>query len=211
MKNKFLLILILTSVLSATIFAQTYRLEMGYLNQQRFGTSESTSNFNGIRLGGTAEFKLKNNFSLLTGALYSVVYSNKTQNYIYGDSVTYSTYGHYIDVPIRLTFTYHIANYLKVFGFAGPNISIGIAQPQKVTAVLSNELKTMTGIESGNYDLYKNAIINRMNFQLGAGGGVQYKNYQLKSGYDFGIHSINAVDTGTLRQGGWYISFSYQF
>ena len=54
-------------------------------------------------------------------------------------------------------------------------------------------------------------MIHRMNFQLGVGGGIQYKNYQLKSGYDFGIHSINAVDTGSLYQGGWYISLSYQF
>lgn len=207
---KFSLIIVFLFTVSS-LFSQTYRIEAGYLNPRRFGTSESSSNFRGIRLGGTAEFDLKYNFSLLTGALYSMVYSNKTQRYIYGDSVTYSTFGHYIDIPLRLTYTHQLAKNLKVFGFAGPNLNIGLAQPQQVTAVLSNELKELTGIESGNYDLFKNAVIHRMNFQLGAGGGIQYKNYQIKAGYDFGIHSINAVDTGSLYQGGWYVSLSYKF
>ncbi len=114
---------------------------------------------------------------------------------------------------MRIQYTYQIANYWKVFGFAGPNLNIGLAQPQKITATFTPEstLGKLTGIESGNYDLFKRALIHRMNFQLGAGGGIQYKNYQLKAGYDFGINSINAVDTGNLRQGGWYISLSYQF
>ncbi len=73
-----------------------------------------------------------------------------------------------------------------------------------------------TGIrESLGYDendLYKKAMISRINFQMGAGGGVQWKNYQLKGGYDFGINSINKVDTSKLlRQSGWYVSLVYQF
>ena len=65
---------------------------------------------------------------------------------------------------------------------------------------------------NGSEDLYKNAMISRINFQMGAGGGVQWKNYQLKGGYDFGINSINKVDTSKLfRQGGWYVSLVYQF
>lgn len=195
------------------VYAQKLGFELGYLNPRRTGTAESTTNFRGIRLGGTATFDLKYNFSLLTGALYQVVYADKIQNYTSGDSVRYNTWGHSIDIPLRVQYTYQIANYLNIFGFAGPNINIGLAQPQKITTTFSPEssLGTLTGIESGNYDLYKRAVIHRMNFQLGAGGGIQFRNYQLKAGYDFGINSINAVDTGNLRQGGWYISLSYQF
>lgn len=195
------------------VFAQNFGVELGYINPMRTGSAESTTNFRGLRFGGTAQFNLKYNFSLLSGALYQVVYANKTQHYTYGDSVQYNTWGHSIDIPLRLQYTYQIANYLKVFGFAGPNFNIGLAQPQKITASFTPEsaLGTLTGIESGNYDLYKRALIHRFNFQLGAGGGIQFRNYQLKAGYDFGINSINAVDTGSLRQGGWYISLSYQF
>jgi hypothetical protein len=203
--------LILLSTLN--VFAQKFGVELGYINPRRIGTAESTTNFSGIRIGGTAAFDLKYNFSLLTGALYQVVYADKIQNYTAGDSVRYKTWGHSIDIPLRIQYTYQIANYLKVFGFAGPNFNIGLWQPQTIQATFNknSNLGVLTGIESGNYDLYKRALIHRMNFQLGAGGGIQFRNYQLKAGYDFGINSINAVDTGSLRQGGWYISFSYQF
>ena len=197
--------------------AQTYRLEVGFVSPKQSGAELSTNYFNGGRLGVTAEFGLKHNFSLLTGALYSLVYSNKVQYYSSTDSVTYKTFGHSIDIPLRLTYTLPLSKNLKVFGFAGPNINVGIAQPRKTTAVLSSSLREVID-EFGNVptngteDLYKNAMISRINFQMGAGGGVQWKNYQLKGGYDFGINSINKVDTSKLfRQGGWYVSLVYQF
>ena len=197
--------------------AQTYRLEVGFVSPKQSGAEFSTNYFNGGRLGVTAEFGLKHNFSLLTGALYSLVYSNKVQYYSSTDSVTYKTFGHSIDIPLRLTYTLPLSKNLKVFGFAGPNINVGIAQPRKTTAVLSSSLREVID-EFGNVptngteDLYKSAMISRINFQMGAGGGVQWKNYQLKGGYDFGINSINKVDTSKLyRQGGWYVSLVYQF
>ena len=197
--------------------AQTYRLEVGFVSPKQSGAEFSTNYFNGGRLGVTAEFDLKHNFSLLTGALYSLVYSNKVQYYSSTDSVTYKTFGHSIDIPLRLTYTLPLSKNLKVFGFAGPNINVGIAQPRKTTAVLSSSLREVID-EFGNVptngteDLYKSAMISRINFQMGAGGGVQWKNYQLKGGYDFGINSINKVDTSKLfRQGGWYVSLVYQF
>lgn len=214
--------LLLAVIFAVTIVhAQTYRLEAGFVSPKQHGDGFSTTYFNGIRLGATAEFNLKHNFSLLTGALYSVVYSNKVQNYSTSDSVIYKTFGHFLDIPLRLTYTLPIAKNLKVFAFAGPNLNIGLAQQQKIQADLSNTWSAYTGIKSVNYgdndlykdnNFYKNALISRINFQMGAGGGVQWKNYQLKGGYDFGINSINKIDTNKiLYQSGWYVSLVYQF
>jgi hypothetical protein len=217
MKSTLKLILVSMVLSIGILSAQTYRLEVGFVSPKQSGAEFSTNYFNGGRLGVTAEFGLKHNFSLLTGALYSLVYSNKVQYYSSTDSVTYKTFGHSIDIPLRLTYTLPLSKNLKVFGFAGPNINVGIAQPRKTTAVLSSSLREVID-EFGNVptngteDLYKNAMISRINFQMGAGGGVQWKNYQLKGGYDFGINSINKVDTSKLlRQGGWYVSLVYQF
>ena len=217
MKSTLKLILVSMVLSIGILSAQTYRLEVGFVSPKQSGAEFSTNYFNGGRLGVTAEFGLKHNFSLLTGALYSLVYSNKVQYYSSTDSVTYKTFGHSIDIPLRLTYTLPLSKNLKVFGFVGPNINVGIAQPRKTTAVLSSSLREVID-EFGNVptngteDLYKNAMISRINFQMGAGGGVQWKNYQLKGGYDFGINSINKVDTSKLfRQGGWYVSLVYQF
>jgi hypothetical protein len=217
MKSTLKLILVSMVLSIGILSAQTYRLEVGFVSPKQSGAELSTNYFNGGRLGVTAEFGLKHNFSLLTGALYSLVYSNKVQYYSSTDSVTYKTFGHSIDIPLRLTYTLPLSKNLKIFGFAGPNINVGIAQPRKTTAVLSSSLREVID-EFGNVptngteDLYKSAMISRINFQMGAGGGVQWKNYQLKGGYDFGINSINKVDTSKLfRQGGWYVSLVYQF
>lgn len=216
MKSTLKLILVSMVLSIGILSAQTYRLEVGSVSPKQSGAEFSTNYFNGGRLGVTAEFGLKHNFSLLTGALYSLVYSNKVQYYSSTDSVTYKTFGHSIDIPLRLTYTLPLSKNLKVFGFAGPNINVGIAQPRKTTAVLSSSLREVIEFvnvpTNGTEDLYKSAMISRINFQMGAGGGVQWKNYQLKGGYDFGINSINKVDTSKLfRQGGWYVSLVYQF
>ena len=216
MKSTLKLILVSMVLSIGILSAQTYRLEVGFVSPKQSGAELSTNYFNGGRLGVTAEFGLKHNFSLLTGALYSLVYSNKVQYYSSTDSVTYKTFGHSIDIPLRLTYTLPLSKNLKVFGFAGPNINVGIAQPRKTTAVLSSSLREVIEFvnvpTNGTEDLYKSAMISRINFQMGAGGGVQWKNYQLKGGYDFGINSINKVDTSKLfRQGGWYVSLVYQF
>ena len=210
-------LLLLSIVLSiGMLSAQKYSVEAGFISPKQNGTGLSDTYFNGIRVGALAEFDLPNNFSFLTGALYSVVYSNKVQKYsVSSDSVTYTTYGHYIDIPLRIQYSLPIGKDFRIFAFAGPNINVGLAMPQRVNAVLTNDIAELTGIQSVDYgenDLFKEAMISRINFQMGAGGGVQWRNYQLKGGYDFGINSINKIDSSnTLRQSGWYVSLVYQF
>ncbi|MBP1676813.1 MAG: hypothetical protein H6Q20_1372 [Bacteroidetes bacterium] len=215
-RNIFFAIL-LCAACSTSAIAQKYSIEAGFISPKQSGKNFSTNYFNGVRLGVNAEFELKHNFSLLTGALYSVVYAEKMQRYS-ADSVTYKTYGHFIDVPLRISYSLKLNKNLKLFGFVGPNINIGLAQPRKTNAQLSETTTELiddlygTAPKSGTEDLYKNALIHRINFQMGAGGGVQWKNYQLKAGYDFGINSINKIDSSKLlRQSGWYVSLVYQF
>jgi hypothetical protein len=47
---------------------------------------------------------------------------------------------------------------------------------------------------------------------MSVGGGMQFKNYKLKGGYEFGINSINKIDSSKLlRQNSWFVSLVYQF
>jgi hypothetical protein len=195
-----------------SIKAQTiYRFEAGYTNPDRYGKGVSSTYFNGLRIGGTAELKLKKNFSLLTGVLYSVVYSNKLQGYRDTMSVRYMTYGHFLDIPLRLTYTYPLSKDLKVFGYAGPNLNIGLSQFQGRVSTLDSTMIKYTGIQTGSVDLYKKSILYRLNLQVGLGGGVQWKKYLIKGGYDWGILNMNRLDTERLYQKGWYVSLSCQF
>jgi len=202
LKIHLLIVLLVAVVCSAN--AQIYRLEVGYNNPVRTGTNFSSTFFNGGQLGVTAEFDLKNQFSLLTGALYNFVYSDKLQRYPNLTSVKSVSFGHFLDIPLHVTYTYPLSKTLKVFGFAGPNINIGLYQTMNTTSSVSY-------VPSQFLDLYKDAMLNRLNFQLGAGGGVQWKTYQIKSGYDFGINNLNRKDTGAMHQKGWYVTVGINF
>lgn len=222
-------LLFVFSLFFVCVTAQKYSVEAGYVQPKRSGSQFSTTYFNGVRIGGNVEFELKNNFSLLTGTLYSVVYSDKSQYYSTSDSVNYKTFGHAIEIPVKVQYSLPVSKNFKFFAFAGPNIAIGLAQPQKVTAVISSatkayitpqipeNMKPFMRVESDSYennDLYTKSTIQRINLQMSIGGGVQFKNYKLNGGYDFGINSINKVDTSKLmrlRQGGWFVSLVYEF
>lgn len=190
--------------------AQKITLEGGYFNPKRAGQSTSETYFDGIRLGGQAEFDLKYNFGFQTGLFYNIGYSNKIQRYaVSSDSVIYNTWNHALEIPLRIVYNQKLFKDFKIFGFAGPNIQIGLVQNQKVDSYLSEYMATYTGIQSGKFNLYKTDLY-RINFQLGAGGGIQWRQFILKSGYDWGINSLDRTKNDRITQGQWYVTFGYQ-
>jgi len=212
---KSIFIIALLAAVCTTSAQTTYRLEIGYNNPKSYFTTGISSlsdfkgqglstYFKGVKFGGTAEFKLKHNFSLLTGVLYNYVYSDNLQGYPNSTNVRYITNGHSLDIPARAIYTLPLSKTLKVFGFAGPNINVGMFQTMKATS-------TVSLIPSANYDLYKDDILNRVNLQIGVGGGIQWKKYQIKATYDFGLNNLYKAGAGNLHQKGWYFSVAYDF
>jgi len=214
MKSAFKIYFVIAFItLFSSVKAQTYRLEIGYTNPHRLGQDVSSTFFQGGRLGGTAEFSLKNNFSLLTGVLYNFLYSDKLQGYPSSTDVKYTSFAHSLDIPLRLTYTYPLSKSLKVFGFAGPNLNIGLFQNMKITSSQTYDSSSPFYVLPRSIDLYNGNDseyqLNRLNLQIGVGGGVQWKKYQLKAGYDFGINNLNKTSAGNLYQKGYYISIAY--
>lgn len=218
MKSRYkIAILACLLIVCGSLEAQTFRIEAGYLQPTRESSLMSHRYFNGVRLGGTVGFDLPVKFlSAETGLFYSYTFSNDTQKALLGDSVTYKTQGHYLDIPLHLVASYDLfKNKFKVFAFAGPNFNIGLFQPQKVTATAG--YTTLTGVESGKYDLFiksDNENIdhtNRFNFQLELGGGIQWRKLFVRGGYSFGMNNLNKRDTGKQHQSGWFVNAGYEF
>ena len=195
--------------------AQTYHLEVGYNNPVRTGTGISSTFYNGIQLGGTAEYNLKNNFSLLTGVLYNFVYSDKVQGYPNSATVTYKSQGHFLDIPVRMIYTYPLNKNLKLFGYGGPNLNVGLFQNMKITSTQTYSPTSPLYVQARSVNVYNGSDqsyqLNRLNLQIGLGGGVQWKRYSIKSGYNFGINNLNKLDTGSMHQGGWYLTLGLSF
>ena len=219
MKFRLLAILIVFISLTGALQAQTtkidttsikkpaYRFEAGYMNIDRYGGYVSTTPFHAIRVGVTAEYPLKYGFGLQTGLKYSFMFGNKQQLYTAGDTVNYSYTGHSIDIPARIIYTLPIFWGLKIFGYAGPSFNIGLAQTSKVTVT---GLPVIEGfpieIATGTYNMYKTDL-NRFSVMLGAGGGIQWKEYRIKGGYDWGLNSVSKDKNSPQRLRGWYAAF----
>lgn len=204
-------VLILFLAISFCANAQKYAIQGGYINPIRHGSNISSTFYYGGQLGGTVNFDLKNNMSFLTGALYSFVYSNKIQGYPSSKSVTYKTYGQFLDIPLHFMYSIPLFKTLKLFGYAGPNINIGLAQKQETISTLTYPETHPLYVPAGTIDIYNNSILNRFNLQIGAGGGIQWKKYQLKSGYNFGFLNLDKINTTNQYQKGWFVTFGYEF
>ncbi|MEI6554592.1 MAG: outer membrane beta-barrel protein [Paludibacter sp.] len=180
----------------------TNRLEIGFNNPAQYAADKSSTYFNGLKVGLTTEYPLKNNLSLLAGVLYNLVYSDKQQKFPNSTSAEYLSYGHYINVPVHLIYNLPISNDLKFNAFAGPTLNFGISQTQGIISTYSVISTTYTP------DMYKSNL-NQLDLQLGLGLGVQWKKYQLKGGYDWGLINISkSASIGNLYQKGWYVSLS---
>jgi len=191
--------------LDSLIFkSATPRLEIGFNNVSTYGSQTSATYYNGLRIGLTAEYKLKKNFSFLTGVFYNLVYSNKLQVYPNSESARYLSYGHNLYLPIHLNYNLPVSKNLKLFAFGGPTLSYGIAQYQNIVSTYDN---TTMGVSNEYIDIYKSKL-NQFDVQLGLGGGIQLKKYQLKAGYDWGLLNVNKLNAGAINQKGLYVSIA---
>ena len=215
MKNILKISLVLVLLVSfVPVQAQKYRIEAGYIQPNRTSDKMSTRYFHGIRVGGTVDFDMPVRYlGIHTGLLYTYAFSDDVQKYPSSESLTFKTQGHYLDIPIHATATFEMKYDIKLFIFAGPNLNIGLYQPQKVTSTLSSpyyiSMLENLDIREGKSNLYEGDL-RWFNFQLEAGGGFQWKKAIVKGGYAFGINDLSKKAADKQRQGGWYASFAIE-
>ena len=191
-----------------------FRVEAGYGQTFRYGDNSVTSPYHVIRTGVNVEFPITRGFGVETGLKYSYAFGNREQIYAHSDTAFFKYAGHFLDVPVRLTYTLPIFWGMKLFAYAGPNFNIGIAHtedvdftPTVLDPVPSNPLNYPV---TGTYNSYDNDL-RRLNIQLGAGGGLQWKDYRVKSGYEWGLNNVNQNKNRSQKMKGWFIAFEYEF
>ncbi len=191
-----------------------FRAEAGYGQNFRYGDYNVTSPYHVIRGGVNVEFPLKRGFGVETGLRYSFAFGDREQLYAHSDTAFFNYSGHFLDIPARLTYTLPIFWGMKLFAYAGPDFNIGLAQSEdvKFTPSVLDPAPTnpLNYPVSGSYNLYKNDL-RRINIQLGAGGGLQWKNYRVRSGYDWGMNNISRNKNYSQKIKGWYVCFEYEF
>lgn len=214
-------------------FSTTWRIEVSYTqdwqNSNTTSISYPDSYLHGGKIGVAVDFNLPYNFSAQTGLFYALNYTKNSQHWRtlnkennQPEFLEHHIMKHTIIVPVHLTYTQKLWKELSLIFFTGPNFNIGIAQQDKISATLSEQTRTWMetlGIQLNDYDKYKVNELSRFNIQWTLGGGLQWANYRVQAGYDFGLNNLvkNPWPVGSTQMNAhmwewsWFVGFSYAF
>ncbi len=209
-------------------FSTTYRIEAGYAQDWQYSknTSYPDTYLHGVKIGATVDFNLPYHLSVQTGLLYQISYGNNQQHWptMNSESISEEIAEHHIlkqsiTIPVYATYTQKLWKELALYFYTGPQFSIGIAEKDKIVTNLSEETKgwlEANDIPTQTYDKYKAGELRRFNLQWGLGGGIQWANYRLYSGYNFGLNNLVKPESGYLKNShlwewNWFVSYSYSF
>ena len=206
-------------------FGVTYRIEVGYVQHQQRARDISFPDMylHGVRLGGTATFALPLHFDVQTGLIYTLLYGRNEQHWRSMDAVTvqkeyinHRVLEHNLTIPVRVYYTVPLWRELNLFFYTGPQLHIGLAETDYMEPHLSDGAKTWLegqGIKTSPYDRMSDELI-RANIQWGVGGGLEWAQYRLQSGYDFGLNNLvrhPKISGQYMAEWGWFVSFCYRF
>ena len=206
-------------------FRVDYRFEVGYVQHQQRARDILFPDMylHGVRVGGTATFALPYRFGLQTGLLYTVLYGTNEQHWRSQDApsaqkeyIKHRVLEHNLTIPVRVYYTIPLWRELNLFFYTGPQVHIGLAESDYMETHLSDGTQAWLegqGIQTAPYDRMANEIV-RANIQWGLGGGLEWAQYRLQSGYDFGLNNLvnkPQIAGQHMAEWGWFVSFCYKF
>lgn len=214
-------------------FSTTWRIEASYTQDWQHSNSTTISYpdayLHGGKVGVAVDFNLPYNLAVQTGVFYALNYAKNDQHWRTlnrensdPEYLEHHIMKHSIIVPVHATYTQKLWKELALVFFTGPNFNIGVAQQDKITDNLSEETRTWMqsqGLQLTDYDKYKAGELSRFNIQWTIGGGLQWANYRIQAGYDFGLNNLvkNPWPVGSTQMNShmwewsWFVGFSYAF
>lgn len=114
---------------------------------------------------------------------------------------------HSLDAPVRFMLSLPLTSDLRLLAFAGPKFTFDLAGT-------ANHYVNGNKVDSNN--LYGDSSYrSRFNVLLGPGVGLRYKNFILKTGYDFGLLNLNIdkvkKDNLKITQEQLYVKLGFAF
>lgn len=149
---------------------------------QTLGDESDDGSLNGFYIEATYDFnfmeKSWGSLGLQPGIRYTFGAETDSEE-LPGLTTRYSLAEHYLDVPVNVKYAYDaIPTKLKVYAFAGPVISVGLASSLS-TSVNDGIVKTNN---------YKDTEYGRFDIKFGVGAGVTVvENLNVKLGYNIGM------------------------
>ena len=199
-------------LVATSAFAQNFGA--GYVQSTKTdGSSSTTANGFYAGLGYTAQ--IAPGIALNPGIYYEFLTNSSAGTAGIPGFATISgnskTTEHYVNVPLQMSFSYSFAPTFKLFAYAGPTASVGIASTTKSTTSTSTIIGS--GSSTSTTDNYADGS-DYSRFDILAGGGIGaevMKKLRVIVGYDFGLLDRNNNDNASLKRNRFVAGVSFLF
>ena len=223
MKKVFKAALVAAMVLVSVGASAQIGINVGYVNTNRDMSSDGRSidvsdvlvnPSNGLLIGVAGDLAIQGDLGISWGLNYTYSFGSKTLAEAMGMSAKLKSNDHYLDIPVRLTYSFPLSNDLKLLAFAGPKFAYAIAGSTKVDV---NGLPEGAEIDENeamdHYGKKDEALFKPFDIKVGGGLGLQYGKYNLKAGYDFGL--LNSANTDnkdySFKSNQFYVTLGFMF
>lgn len=190
----------------ATSFAQL-NVNLGYASstdRYKAGNDLYSMRLNGFTVGVGFSLELADGLLFTPGVNY--LFAGASDTVAGPVSLKGNVTEHYIHVPMTLSYDLPLSGGVKLFLFAGPTASVGIASNTKLTV----NVGTLKADEV--VDNYKDNEYYRFDILLGGGIGLKIADsYLFKVGYDFGMLNRSGVKDVTDHRRLLTVGLSYLF
>ena len=215
MKKVFKVALVAVSLIlvSTGIYAQ-FSANVGYVSTT--SSIDGSDALPGITAGIGYDMEVQGGVGLSWGLNYTYAW-DKEEGSFFGVTGTSTSKDHYLDIPVRLTYSYPVSDAIKVFGFAGPKFVYAVAGQN------TYKLSSSIGSTSNDpVDHYKDTNLSRFDIKAGLGAGISFNAITLKGGYDWGLLNQNKfygsdkiehilVKDDVLKSNHFYVTLGYAF
>ncbi len=223
MKSVKLLLAVVLSLVALGASAQ-FSVKAGYANsilKGKSGGDSDITSMNGFRVGAAYDITLSaNGLSIRPGLNYTLgTYKETSDFFIRKTTLT----EHSMSLPVDVKYEFKVNDSFRIYAFAGPGFSVGLAMPVKYEFSGDLEHINTLGIIDGyisrdgysgksKSDLSEEVLSNelfsefmhqgripRFDVTIGLGAGMQYKRAFLEFDYDFGL--LNRMPSGVTGKG----------
>ncbi|MFO8066662.1 MAG: porin family protein [Bacteroidales bacterium] len=194
--------------------SQSYRINMG-LNSSNMLIKNSQKSFSdniNFNAGLRTEFPLLNDYlSFEAGFListkgYKTKYKESIDINLYVDR-TNKTDLYYLDMPLTLKLSYNYEN-IKIFGKAGPYMSLGLFKKNKLT--VEDYFLSETHTNWLGWDADADYNLKRFDFGLSTGIGIEINPIILELSYNIGLANISASASNEIYNRNFAVSVGYK-
>ena len=166
------------------------------MNVSNITDSEMDSRI-GFHVGAKAEYNITDNLYGNAALLFSQKGCKKEEG-----GVERTSNPGYLELPIHIGYRFKMGDKVSIFGETGPYFAYGICGKDKLEG---------TGVADYDVKFFDYDNVNKFDFGWGVKAGVEYANFQIGLGYEYGITKVFDIDDVKPHNSNFMVSVAYMF